>query len=259
MNAHVYCTSRHPAIDIVMFIAHVLCFAAMRLSPLRHALAVLRTTIGLTQKELADLVGRATRTIQAVELGNLSLSDSLGYELASKTGVSLEWLIKNKPGSPIVDEAGKPYTRASYEKARAREVPLSDSLWQYTASLKAVAVSLSMILRASLAAYRSNEVGLFAFRLTEAVADATEKLRGHEKDFAGWARLIGDAEASEIRDWDDANKKLGLALGRIWADYHALLKQQLAAKSKTSPEIQQMHAKTSVSQPPSARPSRTRH
>ena len=40
----------------------------MRLSLLNHPLAILRRIIGLTQSDLAELVGRRPPTIQAVEL-----------------------------------------------------------------------------------------------------------------------------------------------------------------------------------------------
>jgi len=72
----------------------------MRLSPLKHTLAVLRTTIGLTQKEMGELVHRAARTIQAVELGQLPLSEDLALEIAEATGVDAGWLLENDPQSP---------------------------------------------------------------------------------------------------------------------------------------------------------------
>ena len=72
----------------------------MRPSPLKHPLAVLRTTIGLTQKEMANLVGRATRTIQAIELGQLPLGEELALKIAQETGVDESWLLKGDPNLP---------------------------------------------------------------------------------------------------------------------------------------------------------------
>ena len=72
----------------------------MRPSPLRHPLAILRTTIGLTQKEMAGLVNRAARTIQAVELGKLSLSEDLAMLIAQATGVDAGWLLEKDPAVP---------------------------------------------------------------------------------------------------------------------------------------------------------------
>jgi transcriptional regulator with XRE-family HTH domain len=72
----------------------------MRRSPLRHPLAILRTTIGLTQKEMADLVDRTPSTIQSVELGKLPLSEDLAMLIAEATGVDPGWLLENNPAAP---------------------------------------------------------------------------------------------------------------------------------------------------------------
>ena len=92
----------------------------------------MRTMIGLTQKELAVLVGRSTRTIQAIELEQLPLSEELGLRIAEETGVDEGWLLKNDLNEPparrmelisLRNERG-PYTREDFEWARAyRESP----------------------------------------------------------------------------------------------------------------------------------------
>src|SRR3954469_21665123 len=99
----------------------------MRPSPMRHLLAVLRTTIGLTQKQMAELSGRAARTIQAVELGKLALSEELALRLAKETGVDESWLLAGDVSVP--PQRGKallgfavedrPYERKDYEWQRA--------------------------------------------------------------------------------------------------------------------------------------------
>ena len=99
----------------------------MRPSPLRHTVAILRTTIGLTQKALARLVDRAPRTIQAIELGHLSLSEELALSIARETGVDESWLLAGDTGVP--PQMGKallafarerrPYGREDYEWQRA--------------------------------------------------------------------------------------------------------------------------------------------
>ena len=104
----------------------------MRPSPLRHTVAILRTLIGLTQKELAALVGRSTRTIQAIELKQLPLSEELALRMAEETGVDEGWLLQNDLNEPparrmelisLRDERG-PYAKEDFEWARAyRESP----------------------------------------------------------------------------------------------------------------------------------------
>src|SRR5580765_809417 len=99
----------------------------MRPSPLRHPLAVLRTTIGLTQKELAGLTGRAARTIQSIELGHLPLSEELALRIAQETGVDESWLLAGDPSVPPQPGAAllafrrerRPYQREDYEWQRA--------------------------------------------------------------------------------------------------------------------------------------------
>jgi transcriptional regulator with XRE-family HTH domain len=119
-------------------------FLNMRPSPLKHTVAILRTMIGLTQKELAVLVGRSTRTIQAIELEQLPLSEELALRMAEETGVDEGWLLKNdlneKPGRrmeliSLRNERG-PYTKEDFEWARAyRESPAATEK-QLEATLK---------------------------------------------------------------------------------------------------------------------------
>ena len=99
----------------------------MRPSPLRHTLAILRTTIGLTQKELADMVGRAARSIQSIELGHLPLSEELALRIAQETGVDESWLLQGDTSLPprrgaallaFARDRG-PYTRENFEWQRA--------------------------------------------------------------------------------------------------------------------------------------------
>lgn len=99
----------------------------MRVSPLRHPLAILRTTIRLTQKEMADLVQRSARTIQAIELGQLPLSEELAMLIAQATGIDAGWLLEKNPATPTrkgltaaqLGNASGPYSLDDYEAHRA--------------------------------------------------------------------------------------------------------------------------------------------
>ena len=99
----------------------------MRVSPLLHPLAVLRTTIGITQKQMGDFVNRAARTIQSIELRKMPLTDELALRIAEATGVDEAWLAEGNPNIPprkglTLLAAGKgdgEYTKADYQYYRA--------------------------------------------------------------------------------------------------------------------------------------------
>src|SRR5438445_8351150 len=91
----------------------------MRPSPKKHTLAILRLALGMSQKEMAELVKRSTRTIQAIELCQLPLSAELGSEIARETGVSPKWLMDGDTTKPIIDAGRRPYTRETFEGKQA--------------------------------------------------------------------------------------------------------------------------------------------
>lgn len=99
----------------------------MRPSPLLHPLAVLRSITGLTQKQMGDFVDRAARTIQAIELRKMPLTDELALRIAEATGVDEAWLFAGDPNTPprkglTLVQAGRgegEYTKADFEFHRA--------------------------------------------------------------------------------------------------------------------------------------------
>jgi transcriptional regulator with XRE-family HTH domain len=96
----------------------------MRPSPLRHPLAVLRQIVGITQKELANLVGKSAATVQAIELGKLALSEELAAKIENQTGVSSDWLLDGDVTRPIENALGASYLKDDYELARAKSSKL---------------------------------------------------------------------------------------------------------------------------------------
>lgn len=91
-----------------------------------HPVAILREIIGLRQKDLAKLVNMSPRTIQAVEVGALALSERLATQISSATGVDVAWLLDGKPeATPKCSfelpgtQYGTPYTKAQFETYRA--------------------------------------------------------------------------------------------------------------------------------------------
>lgn len=88
----------------------------MRPSPLRHPVAVLRKIIGLGQKELANLCGCSPRTIQAVELKQLALSEDLATRIEATTGANVAWLLAGDPSAPPLDSLNMGYEKAAFEE-----------------------------------------------------------------------------------------------------------------------------------------------
>lgn len=87
----------------------------MQPSRKRHPLAILRLTLGLSQKEMAEFAGTAMITLQAIEAGRRPLKEKLAAHIAAITGVQLYWLLAGDPKAPIVAENGEPYTRQLFE------------------------------------------------------------------------------------------------------------------------------------------------
>jgi DNA-binding XRE family transcriptional regulator len=68
----------------------------MRRSKSTHKLAKLRISMGITQGEMANLLGVSRPTIQAIELGKLTMSPKLEGRMIGITGGDLEALIEKK-------------------------------------------------------------------------------------------------------------------------------------------------------------------
>ncbi len=147
----------------------------MRPSPQRHTLAVLRTFLGLTQKEMAEIAECSRPTIQAIELGKLKLSFDLAQRIHFKTGVLLEWLLTNNVDCPPLADDMEPYRREIFEERQAALFAPSRTatdacveLWDVW-SLFARHVKLLSLLYAE--AYKKGKVGMVAYKSAMATAE----------------------------------------------------------------------------------------
>jgi transcriptional regulator with XRE-family HTH domain len=90
----------------------------------------IRSTLGLSVEEFADLIGKAVSTVRSLETGRLGLSEETARTITKQTGVALSWLLngnaKQKPyRNYTVEGAFVPYTRDYFEEvqwARARQL-----------------------------------------------------------------------------------------------------------------------------------------
>ena len=157
----------------------------MRPSPQRHPLAVLRTLIGFTQKEMAQILECSTATVQAVELGKLRLSERLAQQTVLVTGVSLDWLLAGDVEKPPLHRDERPYVRADFDNAQAVLQRPFDDVTDPDFASDFIGRCAGTIASAMLAAIQSNRYGLFRYKTRQAL-DALAR------QFGNWPALEQD-------------------------------------------------------------------
>src|SRR5262245_59957576 len=81
----------------------------------KHALAVVRKACGLTQKELAGLLGVSAITVQRIEQGSLALSEELARKAQEQLDVSSRWLLSGDPSQPPLTPRNTYWSKDLYE------------------------------------------------------------------------------------------------------------------------------------------------
>ncbi len=146
----------------------------MRVSPLKHTLAVLRILVGLTQKEMAAILHCSAPTIQAIELGKLNLSEKLAGLVSLQTGINLAWLLKNDVNQPPIDIKGKAYTKETFEEFQAvnhiRQTPTMENEVAIYYQEKFIERLHALLIRA----YINDDTDLCVYKLSK-VFDELEK------------------------------------------------------------------------------------
>jgi transcriptional regulator with XRE-family HTH domain len=87
----------------------------------RHVVANARLEIGLSQVDLADLLGCSTVTVQRIEQGTLALSEELALKVQEALDISATWLLANDPARPPITPGGGLWNRFNYEFAQASQ------------------------------------------------------------------------------------------------------------------------------------------
>jgi DNA-binding XRE family transcriptional regulator len=200
----------------------------MRDSPLRHTLAVLRTTIGYTQKEMAELCGCSVPTIQAVELGKLKLSGKLAGTVVVQTGVSETWLWDDNVSSPILDSDWQPYTKEYFESFRARRLTAGGREEDYKLAAYTLAIQVARIAGSLVEAHRIDDLRLLCYRLDREILLITRDLLDKNKHFDSWVSELHDDNATKTlqttKQTDDAVMK------KILQDFWTVLDSQFQKK-----------------------------
>jgi transcriptional regulator with XRE-family HTH domain len=178
-----------------------------RPSVLRHPLARLRQIAGLSQKELAAIVGRSTPTIQAIELGKLKLSEELAEIISAATGVSRDYLLAADPKAKPLAEAGGAFTqekffeqqsdKGSWGKAPAK---IEDAFLDWFVAM--AAVNLKCVAES---ATRSGQLEMFLYSFYRRLRELEEKF-GLQPTFAADS-LIEFASGRQQKFWELALEK----------------------------------------------------
>jgi transcriptional regulator with XRE-family HTH domain len=177
----------------------------MRKSPLRHTLAVLRVKLNLRQKEMADLVGCSTSTIQAIELKKLPLKEELAGRIAFHTGVSIGWLLDNDVNRPPVNGNGEAYTVEKYRDERGRLIKPAQNYRNMCQDLftarGTVWGSLEILTALSKRAYQNNTLPAFTLKVVEALKPLLADLDPKEHaDLAERYKNISRQDAIGVED-----------------------------------------------------------
>jgi transcriptional regulator with XRE-family HTH domain len=84
----------------------------------RHVLADIRIECGLSQPELAKILGCAAITVQKIEQGKLGLSEELAQKIEDQFDVSARWLLANDPKETAITKRGGLWSKELYEFAQ---------------------------------------------------------------------------------------------------------------------------------------------
>ncbi len=163
----------------------------MRRSPLRHTLAVLRGIIGYRQKEFAELVGKSTPAIQAIELGKLPLSDKLAERISYETGIFLGWLLDDDVTRSPISRHGEPYTREFFQSYRSVLAANGGYDEPEEADIRIrflLACEIGEIMATAISAKKSGQMALFSYMTSRALRQLATEFGGEES-----ARFSGAA------------------------------------------------------------------
>ncbi len=172
----------------------------MRRSPELHALAALRLELNLTQKELARRIGMSPKTIQAVELKKLELSDKMAMRVHDETGVDIGWLKNGKPSVPV-DSMGNALTLEKYEKKRAADWSNSDPHFQ--AHVTGIYSGVSVLALLGLYVKMNNERSAhLQYKVNEMILDLYKEFWPGIRlnDDPSWPHLLQLVRES-VKDW----------------------------------------------------------
>lgn len=191
----------------------------MAKSQSKTTVSVLRSIIGISAQDLAELTGRSIHTIQSVESGRLALSEELAVKMSVETGVCAQWLVNREPQAPPLNDfplpVGHPnslFTKRYFEKRRADRMHGRDELNQLGGGFPFLDSAKLCAIRQ--AAVKSGNARVVQYRISKF-------LRELEKEF-------GQCEKTLRQE---------IEMSQLWNDFDALFMYPAAGHSdKTGDE-----------------------
>ncbi|MEI6194315.1 MAG: hypothetical protein WCS42_08290 [Verrucomicrobiota bacterium] len=163
-------------------------------------MAVLRVLVGLTQKEMADVLECSTATIQAIELGKLKMSDKLAGLTSLKTGINLAWLLDNDVAQQPVNTEGVAYSKKCFEEYQALSGFKNDSFGATVSTAYCRLANIGRLEALLLRAYKDAKTPLCAYKLSQFFDEMDEEFAVTNGDHRAVKSLFGKTkqELSEM-------------------------------------------------------------
>jgi DNA-binding XRE family transcriptional regulator len=155
----------------------------------------IRRISGLTQAELADILGCVRLTVHALESGKLKLSDAMAEKICLHTGVSQQWLLDPKRQLPPVCERDvhRPYTVEAFHMTRAEiSDPRIEPLDVVTIA-GVVSAAYRRLCDAAWQAYREDKIVYFYYLVLEFLRELENRWKDSRK-------LPDSADVGQLRD-----------------------------------------------------------
>ena len=143
----------------------------MKIEKAKSTLAVLRVTLKLRQKEMADFLGVTIGTIQSIETNRLMLSKKLAERAGFETGVNPQWLLDNDISKPI--DTGGIDPAQSFEIRQ--HVQQQNQLGPNVLRFRAFWESIVRLVGIASNAVRRQKFGLFLYKLRHMISDLEQE------------------------------------------------------------------------------------
>src|SRR6266436_8632972 len=142
---------------------------SMRSLSAKQPIRTLRKICGLTQADLAEIIGCARLTIHNLEVEKLSLSRKMAEKLSVHTGIKETWLLNPKRELPPVCQRDpkRPYSKEAFDITRADVLGKRSAPMDVRAIQNFLAVAYHRLNDAALQAYDTNKVVYFNYCLRE--------------------------------------------------------------------------------------------